>query len=174
MPPALLSRSPPYASMTPPPDHPAGGFTLLELGIALLLSMLVGASLFAAYRLAARGFAEAERRAMLADALHVVMRRLAADLLAAERLDAPADGTWRLERPGGSHVTYTLREGWLARNGHAMLPAGVEVVAMRLEPASPQSRRVDVRLALGADRRADSAWTCVVLRAPPPWPPLHP
>jgi hypothetical protein len=136
------------------------GYTLVELSTGLVLTLLLGGLLYATYLFAARPVAAWRRAVTLENNLHLLVRRLAADLAYAEQLwaeaaapwpgaapEAPGDsaGAWTLRYASGRTVRYAHVRGVLLRDGLRMHDAEVAVTAFHLQPSDTMTHHARLR-----------------------------
>lgn len=167
------------------PGGGAGGYTLVELCVAVTLTLAVAGLLLAGYVEAVRWVRAREAALALENDGHLALRRLTDDLLHAEWLWQPDEQTWALGFASGDTARYALEAGTLLRNDTPVHGAGTEVTTARLVPAHRETRYarrspdpagdsllVHVSLALRRDRDTLALDTVVLLRARLPWPPV--
>ena len=165
------------------------GYTLVELMVALLLTLMLGGVLFALY-LSTTTWVEPWRREIaLEDDVHLIVQRLTADLTYAEQLTREDDATWTLTYPSGSIVRYSYQDRSLMRNGRRMHDAALPAVVFRLVPSRLETRyalrrrdsamdderslvQVEIHLALQSRERTLAVATTAALRRHRPWHPL--
>ncbi len=165
------------------------GYTLIELMVTLLVTMILGGVLFTTYLAATQWLAPWRREIKLEDHVHLITHRLAADLTYAEQLFREAGGRWTMTYSSGRRVTYRYQDSTLFRNGHRLHDVTLPVAAFRLTPSREETRyalrqregrlddahsliQVDIHLALQSRERTLAVTTRAALRQQRPWPPL--
>ena len=169
--------------------HEAEGYTLVELMVTLLLTLVLSGALISIY-LAATQWVEPWRREItLEDHAHLIVQRLFDDLSFAEQLDRTEDGAWTLVFPSGRRVRYTYHDTTLARNGQRMHALAVPVTDFRLVPSRIETQyalrrrdtqqddersliQVAVHLALQSPERMLTLTVAVAPRQHRPWHPI--
>ena len=165
------------------------GYTLVELMVALLVTLLLGGVLFSVYLVTTKWVEPWRRTIMLEDQGHLIVQRLSADLAYAEQVILENDASWRLTYPSGRVVQYSYRDSSLTRNGRRMHDQALPVVDLRLVPSRLETRyalrkrdsaldderslvQVEIHLALQTRERTLALTTVAALRRHRPWFPL--
>ncbi len=169
------------------PDSAEAGFTLVEVVVALTLSVLVVGLVGGAYLFAVRAVGAWQDRIDLEDTAHVIHQRLSADLRRAEAVALLAPDSMEVVEPGGQHA-YAYRDSTLYRDGLALTrsPLAVRAFAVRrftsdggvladtsAAPGGPAYVEVTFQLA-SMDTTADGTVTrtaSAALRVPARWSP---
>lgn len=162
------------------------GYTLAEVLVAMLVTMVLVGVLYALYLAVQRWVAPWQQAVALEDDAHVIIQRLAFDLSYAGQLLVEDDG-WTLTYPAGRAVHYRFRDSVLTRNDLRMHGTAVSVVQLQLTPSRSQTQyalrrreqvgmptnralHVAIRLALQSRAHTLVVTTAVALRRHRPWP----
>ena len=165
------------------------GYTLVELMVTLLVTMVLGGVLFSVYLATTRYVEPWRREIKLEDQVHLIVQRLTADLTYAEQLIDQQNGTWTLTYPSGRIVHYSYLDSVLTRNSHQMHDASLPVVDFRLVPSRLETQyalrrrdsvvddersliQVQIHLDLQTRERTLATSTTAALRRHRPWYPL--
>ena len=165
------------------------GYSLVELMVVLLVTLMLGGVLFSVYLASAKWMEPWRREITLEDHTHLIVQRLARDLTFAEQMKREEDATWTLTYPSGRIVQYRYQDNRLRRNGHQMHAPTLLVVDFRLVPSRLETQyalrrrdsrvddersliQVEIHLALESRERALAVATIVAPRRHRPWYPL--
>lgn len=110
----------------------ASGFTLVELGVAALVVLLVSSLLWSGYVAAVGWFDRWRQVAVLENNVHLVLQRLTEDLVYADQFAGAGEGRWYLRRQAGDTVRYRFEAGALWRNGVRMHDRTLRIRELRL------------------------------------------
>lgn len=162
------------------------GYTLVELLVTMLITMVLGGLLFSLYLAASRWVGPWQREIMLEDTMHLIVQRLSADLAYAEQLIFEGDSAWTLVYPSGHTLRYCYQDRTLTRNDRRMHDTSVSVITFRLKPSRSETQfalrrrdrprayghgpiRVRIRVVLQSRERFFDVSTATTLRRPRPW-----
>ena len=165
------------------------GYTLVELLVTMLITMVLGGLLFSLYLAASRWVGPWQREIMLEDTMHLIVQRLTTDLAYAEQLVSEEDSAWTLVYPSGRTIRYRYQGRTLTRNERLMHNTSVSAVTFRLQPSRPEREfalprqerprgnadrpiRIRIRIALQSREQLFDIVTATALRRPRPWQPL--
>ncbi len=165
------------------------GYTLIELLIALLITLVLGGVLFSIYLASIRYVEPWQREVALENAMHLIVQRLAADLAHAEQLIDEGDDTWTLTYVSGRNVHYSYHDSVLRRNDRRMHDDLLSAVAFHLVPSRLETQyalrrrdsvqederslvQVQIHLALQSRERTLDVTTTTAMRQHRPWYPL--
>lgn len=165
------------------------GYTLVELMVALLVTLMLGGVLFSVYLATTKWVEPWRREITLEDHAHLIVQRLFADLAYAEQVIHEDDETWTLAYPSGRVVRYSYRDSSLTRNGRRMQDQALSVVDFRLVPSRLETQyalrkrdsaidderslvQAEIHLALQSRERTLVIATTAALRRHRPWYPL--
>lgn len=148
------------------------GFTLVELLVAMALTLLAVTLAGSAYLFLSRAVNGWQEEVRLANAFHTTLTRLSDDLYNAVAVLQGPDSTLVITVVDGGVIAYAWRDGVLRRQGRPMHDTTVHVAAFGIAfDSSSGVAGFEVHLALAGRRRALDATTRVNRRHPPPWPP---
>lgn len=173
--------------MTKSPDN--RGYTLVELLVTMLITMVLGGLLVSLYLAANRWVGPWQREIILEDTMHLIVQRLTTDLAYAEQLVSEGDSAWTLIYPSGRTIRYRYQGRTLTRNDRRMHDTSVSAMTFRLQPSRPETQfalrrrerprqheddpiRVRIRIVLQSREQFFDLLTATVLRRPRPWQPL--
>lgn len=152
------------------------GYTLVELMVALVVTLVLGALLASIYVAVTRHVVVWQRAVALENEAHLMVQRLGADLFAAKRFAFEAERrTWMLADADGRTVRYRHRDGRLDRNGCRMHDASLAVIDFRLTALQDEAHDpplIGLHLSVKNRERTLTFATAVTLRQPRPWRPL--
>ncbi len=165
------------------------GYTLVELLIALLITLVLGGVLFSVYLSSIRYVEPWRREVSLENHTHLIVQRLATDLAHAEQLIDEGNKTWTLTFVSGRMVRYSYQDSVLMRNDRRMHDSLLSAVAFHLVPSRLETRyalrrresvqedersliQVQIHLALQSRERTLDVTTTTAMRQPRPWYPL--
>lgn len=165
-----------------------GGYTLVELLVAMLITMILGGTVFALYLAVQRWVGPWQREIALEDTMHLVAQRLLTDITYAEQL-IREDNTYTLTYPDRPAVRYRHKDRVLLRNARPMHDSSLAFVAFALMPSRPETRYalsrrdqaqgythrpvlVAIHLALKSHERRFNLAASAALRRGLPWRPL--
>lgn len=165
------------------------GYTLVELMVALLVTLMLGGVLFSVYLATTKWVEPWRREITLEDHTHLIVQRLFTDLAYAEQLIYEDDASWMLTYPSGRVVRYRYQDSSLRRNGRQMHDQALSVVDFRLVPSRLETAyalrkrdstldderslvQTEIHLALQSRERTLATKTTVALRRHRPWYPL--
>lgn len=165
------------------------GYTLVELLVTMLITMVLGGLLFSLYLSANRWVEPWQREVILENTMHLIVQRLTTDLAHAEQLVSEGDSAWALIYPSGRTIHYRYQNFTLTRNDHRMHDTSVSAGTFRLQPSRPETQfalrrrerlrenpfgsiRVRIRIVLQSRGQSLDILTATALRRPRPWQPL--
>ncbi|MDZ4699079.1 MAG: prepilin-type N-terminal cleavage/methylation domain-containing protein [Rhodothermales bacterium] len=149
------------------------GFTLVELLVAMALTLVSVTLAGSAYLFLSRAVNGWQEDVRLANAFHTTLTRLSDDLYDAVAVYRRADSTVALVRVDGDTVAYSWRDGALRRLDHPMHDF-TTVLGVTFDLAADSSGGApgfEAHLALAGRRRVLETTTRVNRRHPSPWPP---
>ena len=172
------------------PAAEEAGYTLVELVVGLLVTLVLGSVLFAVHLSTTKHVEPWRREVTLETYAHLITQRLAADVAHAEQLFDEGNGRWRLTYRSGRRLIYRLDAGTLTRDGAAMHPPTLDVASLQLEPSHAETHyarprraaplddarslmHVRLHLAVASRERTLEIVTTAALRQPRPWRPLR-
>lgn len=169
--------------------HDNQGYTLIELLIAMLITLTLGGVLFSVYVTSMRYVEPWRREVLLENHAHLIVQRLAVDLVHAEQLIDEGDKAWTLTYASGRIVHYSYQDSVLRRNDRRMHDERLAAVAFHLVPSRLETQyalrrrdrveedersliQVQIHLALQSRERTLDVTTTAAMRQPRPWYPL--
>ena len=165
------------------------GYTLVELLVTMLITMVLGGLLFSLYLAASRWVGPWQREIIVENTMHLIVQRLTTDLAYAEQLVSEEDSAWVLIYPSGRTIRYRYQGRTLTRDDRRMHDPSVAAVTFRLQLSRPETQfaarrrerpsengdhpiRIRIHIALQSREQFFGLSTATALRRPRPWHPL--
>jgi type II secretory pathway component PulJ len=140
-----------------------GGYTLVEISISLMLTMIVGALALGTFTLVSRSFNSWQKRLAQENTVHLVLMRAAQDLRQAHSVQQTESGFVLLRE--SEEIVYTSHGGVLQRNGSPIAGPHAMDLFLDMRERTPSSRTVGsiFELTLTSVREQDTTSTTLML-----------